>query len=50
MEQLFFYELNKTLQGAFSKNIFIVKRMKKVFSLETAVDRNLFLQHLRINI
>ena len=52
MKRLFLHELqeqSKTLQETFSKSIFMVKRMKKVFPINIMVDKNLFL-HLRINI
>ena len=33
MKELFFHELKQNVQETFSKNIFIVKRMKKVFPI-----------------
>ena len=48
MKQLFFYELKQNITRDISKNIFMVKRLEKVFSLNTNIDRNLF-QHLHIN-
>ena len=41
MKQLFFYELKQNITRDISKNIFMVKRLEKVFSLNTVVDRNL---------
>ena len=49
MKKLFFHKLKKTLQEIFSKNIFVVKRMKKEFPVNIAVDKHLFVR-LRINI
>ena len=42
MKQLFFYELKQNITRDISKNIFMVKRLEKVFSLNTNIDRNLF--------
>ena len=39
----------KTLQETFSKDIFMMKKMKKVFHINIVVNKNLFLP-LRINI
>ena len=47
MKQLFYHELKQ--QEISSKNIVMVKRMKKVFPINIVVGKNLLL-HLRVSI
>lgn len=48
LKQPFFMRQSKTLQDIISTNIFVVKRIEKVFPKEVVVNSNPFL-HLRIN-
>ena len=43
MKNLFFHELKQNVKETFSKNIFVVKRMKKVFPINIVLGKNLFL-------
>ena len=49
MKQLFLHELKQNVTRDFFKKYFHGEKDKKVFPINIAVDRNLFL-HLRINI